>query len=111
MYFLSILSGETMLSASKIMRKLQSLEHGGVSEGGGRKVDCIFVVDNVEISNIEFKRSKISGSEIAIQNRKNVRLARCIQEEFHAIGMKNPVVLMADVQGTVQSERHHNSHL
>ncbi|KAF8950331.1 hypothetical protein BGZ46_004597, partial [Entomortierella lignicola] len=92
-------TGETILSASKIMRKLQSLEHGGVSEGGGRKVDCIFVVDDVEISNIEFKRSKISGSEIAIQNRKNVRLARCIQEEFRAIGMENPVVFMADVQG------------
>ncbi|KAF9427678.1 hypothetical protein BGZ76_002231 [Entomortierella beljakovae] len=104
-------TGETILSASKIMRKLQSLEHGDVSEGGGRKVDCIFVANDVEISNIEFKRSKISGSEIAIQNRKNVRLARCIQEEFRAIGMNNPVVLMADVQGTVQSKRHLNSHL
>lgn len=93
-----------MLVASKIMKKLQSLEHGDVSESG-RKVDCIFVVDDVEISNIEFKRPNVSDTDIAIQNRKNVRLARCIQEELRTLGMEEPVVYMADVQGMELSLR------
>ncbi|GJJ76485.1 hypothetical protein EMPS_08844 [Entomortierella parvispora] len=91
-------TGETVLAASKIMKRLQFLEHGDVSEAG-RKVDCIFLAGGVEVSNIEFKRLNICGADVAIQNRKNVRLARCIQEEMYALGLENPVVFMADVQG------------
>ncbi|KAG0226071.1 hypothetical protein BGW42_003930 [Actinomortierella wolfii] len=69
------------------------------SVGTGRKVDCIFVAEDMEISNIEFKRPNISGTEIAIQNRKNVRQARCIQESLCSLGVQEPVVYMADVQG------------
>ncbi|KAF9429108.1 hypothetical protein BGZ76_001801 [Entomortierella beljakovae] len=90
-------SGETALAASKIMKKLQNMEYGDVSESG-RKVNCIFVVEGIEVSNIEFKRPNVSDTDIAIRNRKNVRLARCIQEELSTIGMEEPVVYMADVQ-------------
>lgn len=80
------------------MKTLQSLEHGDVSDGG-RKVDCIFVAEGVEISNVEFNRPNIRDTDVAIQSRKNVRLARCIQEELRTLGMEEPVVYMTDVQG------------
>ncbi|KAG0291974.1 hypothetical protein BGZ98_002784 [Dissophora globulifera] len=78
---IQIKTGETTLGASKIMRRLQRLEHGEVSETGS-KVDCIFVADGVEISNTEFKKVNISGTEVAIENRKNVCPVRCIQEDL-----------------------------
>lgn len=45
------------------MKRLQHMEHGEVSKMSetGRKVDCIFVAEGVEISNIEFKRPNIRG--------------------------------------------------
>jgi len=64
-------SDETTFGAFKIMKRLQHMEYGEVPETG-RKVECIFVTEGVEISNIEFKRLSISGTEVAIQNRRNV---------------------------------------
>ncbi|KAF9897550.1 hypothetical protein BX616_005373 [Lobosporangium transversale] len=93
---IQIKTGETMLEASKVMKKLQQMEHGEVTDAG-KRVNCIFVAGGIEISNIEFKRPNVSGAEVAIQNRKNVRLARCIQEGLASFGVNEPVVYMADV--------------
>ncbi|KAI8606386.1 hypothetical protein EDD21DRAFT_233384 [Dissophora ornata] len=96
----SIHTGEKALEASKTLRQMQSMEFGEASEAG-RKVDCIFKYLDIEMSNIEFKCADISERDLAIQNRKNIRLARCIQESHVAIGVHDPCVLMADVFGFV----------
>ncbi|KAF9578242.1 hypothetical protein BGW38_006065, partial [Lunasporangiospora selenospora] len=97
---LTIHTGEKVLESSKIMRQQQSAEYGDVSESG-RKVDMLFMFDGVEVSNVEFKRPGTTEQDLAIQNRKNVRLARCIQEAHAALGVTDPSVLMADVAGFV----------
>ncbi|KAG0247022.1 hypothetical protein BG011_002204 [Mortierella polycephala] len=97
---ISLHTGETTLEASKVMRHMQSLEHGDVSDAG-RKVDCIFMYKGIELSNIEFKRAEIGERDLAIQNRKNVRLARCIQEVHASLGVESPSIFMADVHGFV----------
>ncbi|KAI8598600.1 hypothetical protein EDD21DRAFT_183002 [Dissophora ornata] len=79
--------GEKVLEASKVMKQMQSSEYGDISDSG-RKVDCIFMYENIELSNIEFKKEDASERDLAIQNRKNVRLARCLQEAHAAIGVK-----------------------
>ncbi|KAF9981704.1 hypothetical protein BGZ65_003656 [Modicella reniformis] len=93
-------TGEKVLQASKIIRQMQTIEFGDVSESG-RKVDCIFMNDNIELSNIEFKNPDIAMRDLTIQNRKNVRLARCIQEAHKDFGVQDASVLMADVSGFV----------
>lgn len=65
----------------------------------GRKVDCLFTFDGIELSNLEIKHADISKNELAIQNKKNIRLARCIQEAHVALGVKDARVFMADVCG------------
>ncbi|KAF9421341.1 hypothetical protein BGZ94_008852, partial [Podila epigama] len=87
---------EKALEASKMMKKMQACEFGDVNEAG-RKVDCLFMMDGVELSNIEMKHAETSARDLAIQNRKNVRLARCIQEAHIKYGIKDPAILMADV--------------
>ncbi|KAF9402656.1 hypothetical protein BGZ76_007273, partial [Entomortierella beljakovae] len=67
------------------MRKMQSNEYSDISEAG-RKVDCLFIFDGIEISNIVFKSPEICEKGLAIQNCKNIRLARCIQESHIGIG-------------------------
>ncbi|KAG9061656.1 hypothetical protein KI688_007237 [Linnemannia hyalina] len=54
-----------------------------------------------EISNIEFKRPGCTERDLALQNRKNVRLARCIQEAHVALRVEDALVMMADVAGFV----------
>ncbi|KAG0227482.1 hypothetical protein BGW41_003807 [Actinomortierella wolfii] len=88
--------GEKMLDASKIMRKWQAEEYGDVSEAG-RKVDCLLMYEGIELSNLEIKHSDISKTDLAIQNKKNIRLARCIQESHVALGVENASVYMVDV--------------
>jgi hypothetical protein len=73
------ISGEKLLEASKVIKQMQSSEYGDVSDSG-RKVDCIFMYDDIELSNIEFKNEDTPERELAVQNRKNIRLARCLQE-------------------------------
>jgi hypothetical protein len=87
-----------MLEASKDMRHMQSLEHGDISDAG-LKVDRIFMYKGIELSTIEFKRAEIGARDLAIQNRKNVRLARCIQEVHASLGVGDPSIFMADVHG------------
>ncbi|KAG0254909.1 hypothetical protein BGZ95_005908, partial [Linnemannia exigua] len=86
---------DEMLEASKVMRHMQSLEHGDVSDAG-RKVDCIFIYNGIELSNIEHKRADIGERDLAIQNQKNVRLARCIQEVHASLGVEDPSISMVD---------------
>ncbi|KAF9586498.1 hypothetical protein BGW38_003623 [Lunasporangiospora selenospora] len=93
-------SSEKALNASKIMRKMQSSEYGDTSDSG-RKADCLFMMRGVELSNIEIKHPDTCARELAIQNRKNIRLARCIQEAHTAYGVNDSSVLMADVYGFV----------
>ncbi|KAG0345386.1 hypothetical protein BG004_003750 [Podila humilis] len=76
---------------------MQWEEYGDVSVTG-RKVDCNFMYKGTELSNIEFMRPDIGAQEIAIQNRKNVRLVRCIQESHASLGVKDPSILMADAR-------------
>jgi hypothetical protein len=90
--------GEKALKASRIMKRMQSAEYNDVSESG-RKADCLFMMENLELSNIEFKSPEAGKRELAIQNRKNVRLARCIQESHISLGEKDASILMADVFG------------
>lgn len=87
-----------MLEASKIMRRMQAAEYHDLSDAG-RRLDCLFMMNDVELSNIEVKRPGSSKLDITIQNRKNVRLARCIQESHIALGMDKPSILMGDVCG------------
>ncbi|KAG0013414.1 hypothetical protein BGZ80_011099 [Entomortierella chlamydospora] len=91
---------EKALEASKIMRQHQASEYNEVSESA-RKVDCLFMYEGLELSNIEFKKPDTSVHDLAIQNRKNVRLGRCIQEAHIAVGVQEPSVMMADVAGFV----------
>jgi hypothetical protein len=90
-----------MLKASKTMRHMQWEEHGDVGDTG-RKVGYIFIYKGIELSNIEFKRTDIGARDIAIQNRNNTRLARCIQEAHTSLGVKDPSVFMADVHGKLK---------
>lgn len=90
--------GEKVMSASKAVRQMQSSEFGDPSDSG-RKADCLFMFGEIELSNIEFKRDGIDETEIRVQNRKNVRLGRCLQEIHSTYGVEAPSVLMADVIG------------
>ncbi|KAG9068817.1 hypothetical protein KI688_011103 [Linnemannia hyalina] len=85
-----------VMLASKAVRQMQSSEFGDPSDCG-RKADCLFMFGEIELSNIEFKRDNIDETEIRVQNRKNVRLGRCLQESQAAYGVEAPSVLMADV--------------
>ncbi|KAG0217821.1 hypothetical protein BGW41_000425, partial [Actinomortierella wolfii] len=82
------------------MRLRQAAEFSDVSDSA-RKVDCVFMFEGLEISNIEFKRPGCSERELALQNRKNIRLARCIQEAHVAFGVEDASIMMADVAGFV----------
>ncbi|KAG0004806.1 hypothetical protein BGZ79_008051 [Entomortierella chlamydospora] len=95
-----LINDEKALEASKIMRQHQASEYNEVSESA-RKVDCLFMYEGLELSNIEFKKPDTSVHDLAIQNRKNVRLGRCIQEAHIAVGVQEPSVMMADVAGFV----------
>ncbi|KAI8594373.1 hypothetical protein EDD21DRAFT_449425 [Dissophora ornata] len=56
---------------------------------------------DIELSNVEFKRTDISSRNIALQCRKNVRLGRCLQEAHATYGFKDASVIMGDVAGFV----------
>ncbi|KAF9118303.1 hypothetical protein BGX30_004661, partial [Mortierella sp. GBA39] len=93
---ISIHTGEIMLEASRNMREWQIAEYGDVSEAG-RKVDCLSMFDGVELLSLEIKHPDISKHELAIQNKKRIRLARCIQEAHVALGVKDASVFVVDV--------------
>ncbi|KAF8958592.1 hypothetical protein BGZ46_001921 [Entomortierella lignicola] len=82
------------------MRQHQVSEYNDVSESA-QKVDCLLMYQGLELSNIEFKKPDTSNRDLAIQNRKNVRLGRCIQEARVALGVQELSVMMVDVAGFV----------
>ncbi|KAF9947442.1 hypothetical protein BGZ70_002676 [Mortierella alpina] len=53
----------------------------------------------VELANIEIKSPAQSGSVPVCQNRKNVRLNRCIQRALEELGVKNATVIGGDIVG------------
>ncbi|KAG0330318.1 hypothetical protein BGZ99_006011 [Dissophora globulifera] len=85
---IQIKSGDTMLGASKKTKKLQFLEHGDVSESG-RNVNCIFVAEGTEISNIEFKRPNVSETEATIQNQRMSNLPDAFKKIYARLGGEN----------------------
>ncbi|KAF9207746.1 hypothetical protein BGZ49_010647 [Haplosporangium sp. Z 27] len=95
---ISMHTGEKALKASKIVRQMQCDEYGEASDAG-RKVDCLFMIEDIELSNIAFKSPESCKKELALQNRKNVRLARCIQENHVTFGVDDANILMADIFG------------
>ncbi|KAF9577934.1 hypothetical protein BGW38_006559, partial [Lunasporangiospora selenospora] len=80
----SLHTGEKVLAASKVMRQMQTGEYSDVSDTG-LKVDGLFRYNDIELSNIELKSPEIGSRDLAIQNRKNVRLACCLQEAHAAV--------------------------
>ncbi|KAF9539696.1 hypothetical protein EC957_005113 [Mortierella hygrophila] len=92
--------GEKALKASKVVRRQQAAECGEVSEAG-RKVDCLLAFESIELSNVEFKLQGALEKETAIQGRKNIRLARALQEAHGRHGAGDVSVFMADVIGFV----------
>ncbi|KAF9945046.1 hypothetical protein BGZ70_004094 [Mortierella alpina] len=97
---LTMHTGEKVLEASKIMRQRQTAEFNDVSDSG-RKVDLLFMFEGVEISNMEFKKPSATEKDLALQTRKNIRLARCLQEAHASLGVEKPSILMADIAGFV----------
>ncbi|KAG0199310.1 hypothetical protein BGX31_004349 [Mortierella sp. GBA43] len=66
----------------------------------GRKVDLLFYVDRLELSNVEFKHQKTSNMDVKLQHLKNIRINRAIMEGQHQIcGTRSAIVFM-DVKGT-----------
>ncbi|KAF9920599.1 hypothetical protein FBU30_009550 [Linnemannia zychae] len=57
------------------MSRMQTAEYHDLSDSG-RRLDCLFMMDDVELSNIVVKHPGSSKMELTIQNRKSVRLAR-----------------------------------
>ncbi|KAF9282422.1 hypothetical protein BGZ68_005982 [Mortierella alpina] len=89
-------TGEKVLKASRAIRLQQAAEYGDVSEAG-RKVDCLFAHEGIELSNIEFKLPGAQDKDVATQNRKNIRLARELQEAQTRDGAKDESVFIAEV--------------
>ncbi|KAF9542590.1 hypothetical protein EC957_001797 [Mortierella hygrophila] len=55
--------GEKALKASKIMRGMQREEYGEPLDAGW-KVDCVFMFDGIELSNIELKSQNASPRDV-----------------------------------------------
>ena len=85
------ISGEKALEASKIMRQHQVSEYNDASESA-RKVDCLFKYEDLELSNIKFKKPDTSNRDLAIQNRKNVRQGRQLQSQLHYLKMLGALI-------------------
>ncbi|KAF9173236.1 hypothetical protein BGX21_005105 [Mortierella sp. AD011] len=88
--------GETVVVASKDVQEILNKEFGDHSTYG-RKADMLFK-SKTELCNFEFKAEGTSQSEMKIQNRKNIRLNRCILEHLRQLGVTQPRILFADFQ-------------
>ncbi|KAF9984133.1 hypothetical protein BGZ75_004277 [Mortierella antarctica] len=94
----TIHTGEQILNASKVVTKGLQLEFGDMAESG-RRCDLFFRSGAVELANIEIKSPAQSGSVPVCQNRKNVRLNRCIQLALEELGMEDATVIGGDIVG------------
>ncbi|KAG9322894.1 hypothetical protein KVV02_002403 [Mortierella alpina] len=95
---ITIHTGEQILNASKVVKKGLQLEFGDMAESG-RRCDLFFRSGAVELANIEIKSPTQSGSVPICQNRKNVRLNRCIQLALEELGMEDATVIGGDIVG------------
>ncbi|KAI7830770.1 hypothetical protein BC939DRAFT_261085 [Gamsiella multidivaricata] len=91
-------TGEQILSSSKVVNKGLQLEFGDMAESG-RRCDMLFRSGAVELANIEIKTVAQSGSVPVCQNRKNVRLNRCVRVALQELGMENATVIAGDIVG------------
>ncbi|ORZ18296.1 hypothetical protein BCR41DRAFT_421543 [Lobosporangium transversale] len=92
-----IKSGETVVIAAKGVQEILNKEFGDHSTYG-RKADMLFKSKS-ELCNFEFKAEGTPPSEMLIQNRKNIRLNRCILEHLRRLGVSRPRIVFADFQG------------
>ncbi|KAI7825679.1 hypothetical protein BC939DRAFT_122843 [Gamsiella multidivaricata] len=90
-------SGETVVVASKGVQEILNKEFGDHSTYG-RKADMLFK-SRSELCNFEFKAEGTPQSEIMVQNRKNIRLNRCILEHLRRLGVSRPRIMFADFEG------------
>ncbi|KAF9545076.1 hypothetical protein EC957_011317 [Mortierella hygrophila] len=86
---------------NKVLQILIIIQPSLEISASGPKVDMLFVYNGVEISDVKFKKPGTTERDLAIQNKENVRLARCIQEAHAALGVPNPSILMVDIAGFV----------
>ncbi|KAG0247756.1 hypothetical protein BG011_000964 [Mortierella polycephala] len=89
--------GDQMLNCTKVVRKELQAEFGDISDSG-RRCDLFFRSGENELANLEIKPPSRCGSILAQQNRKNVRINRCIQLALHEVGL-DTAVIAGDIVG------------
>jgi hypothetical protein len=97
-FFPSIDSGETVIITSKDVQIILNREFGDHSPYG-RKADMLFK-SRTELCNFEVKPEGTSPTDMMTQNRKNIRLNRCILENLRKLGVARPRILFVDFKGT-----------
>jgi hypothetical protein len=80
-----------MLNCTKVVRKELRAELGDISDNG-RRCDLFFRSGESELANLEIKPPSRGGSIVIQQNRKNIRINRCIQLALHEVGLDVPVI-------------------
>ncbi|KAG0040009.1 hypothetical protein BGZ83_002665, partial [Gryganskiella cystojenkinii] len=96
---LTIHTGETGLASTKPVLEELSDEYGLETSECARKVDLKFRCGRIEIANLELKAPEQKTTPRAIQSRKNLRLARCIQHELEKTGVQDAQVYSGDISG------------
>ncbi|KAG9060925.1 hypothetical protein KI688_007882 [Linnemannia hyalina] len=86
----------TAVLRDQVLHILLEICYGEISEAY-RKVDFLLAFESIELSNVEFKLRDALDKEIAILNRKNIRLAHALQEAHGRHGAGDVSVYMADV--------------
>jgi len=86
-----------VIITSKDVQVILNREFGDYSPYG-RKADMLFK-SRTEMCNFEFKADGTSPTDMMTQNRKNIRLNRCILENLRKIGVLSPRILFADIKG------------
>ncbi|KAG0301333.1 malate DEHYDROGENASE, NAD-dependent [Dissophora globulifera] len=76
--------------------RAKELGFGDMAESG-RRCDMLLRSGAVEQANIEIKPSMQGGSVPVFQNRKNVRLNRCVQLSLLELGMEDASVIAGDI--------------
>ncbi|KAF9997084.1 hypothetical protein BGZ79_009189 [Entomortierella chlamydospora] len=83
--------GETG-SSSTVISKSALAEVYGIGKEA-RKCDCLLTVDGLEICNFEAKRKGTNATDVAIQLRKNSKIAKSIALELEHLGIGCPPIL------------------
>ncbi|KAF9397649.1 hypothetical protein BGZ94_006248, partial [Podila epigama] len=97
-------SSLTILRSSRRSQEIMNSIVGGDSSCSGRKCDLLFLYNELEVTNFEFKVAGASAAVLEAQRKKNVRLNRSILEGLKAAGFEAPAMLYVDIggfQGTI----------